>query len=192
MNGINDIQTARGNTAQNQQKFPQSPHAVFMRRTLSIYKNMVARYAERKDKNGRITKYARQIPFTLDVFREWVLQQFGSESKPTRCPYCGAWIDISNFVVDHRIPVSSGGSLALANLSAVDGRCNDIKGRMTGAEYMALLKGLETFSQTGRTDVLHRLEVYVKQSALNQRNRRKGEQQCHNSNSLPEAVANSN
>lgn len=164
-----------------------------MRRTLSIYKNMVARYAERKDKNGRVTRYAKQVPFTLNQFRDWVLEQFGgSNSNPIRCPYCGTWIDIANFVVDHQVPVSCGGSLALSNLTAVDQRCNDIKGRLTGAEFMALLKGLNTFSQTARTDILHRLEVYVRLSTRDQRNRKKGEQQCQNSNSLPEAVASSN
>ena len=44
-----------------------------------------------------------------------------------RCAYCGHEITIDNMTVDHKIPKSKGGSLALANCLPSCRRCNELK-----------------------------------------------------------------
>jgi 5-methylcytosine-specific restriction endonuclease McrA len=145
-------------------------HETFIRRTLSIYRHQVETYAERKDKNGRITRYAKQIPYTVAEFRAWVLQQFqGKEDGARQCPYCGTWIDVANFQADHCTPVARGGALGLDNLAACCERCNQIKDQLTVAEYLALRKFTAALGQTAETNILRRLEVYVKQAHNTQR-----------------------
>jgi 5-methylcytosine-specific restriction endonuclease McrA len=145
-------------------------HETFITRTHSIYTGQVKSYAERKDKNGRVTRYAKQIPYTLVEFRAWVLTKFqGKEDGACQCPYCGTWIDVANFQADHATPVGRGGSLGLDNLNACCERCNSIKDQLTVAEYLALRKFAAQLCQAAETNILRRLEVYVKQAINTQR-----------------------
>lgn len=52
-----------------------------------------------------------------------------------RCEYCG--VQTPRFQQDHKVPVSRGGSDALANLAVACPGCNMEKGTMTADEYVA-------------------------------------------------------
>lgn len=53
--------------------------------------------------------------------------------------------------------MTRGGSLALANLRGACSPCNAAKGSLLPGEYKTLLKGLESFTEAGRNDVMKRL-----------------------------------
>lgn len=133
-------------------------HEVFITRTLNIYKSMVKRFAEKRNKNNVVTRYRQQVPFTLEQFRQKVLADLGGETGATKCPYCGSFINADTFVTDHATPVGRGGGLGLDNLVLCCDDCNRIKGKLTLNEYLALRKGLETFAEKARADVYHRLK----------------------------------
>jgi CRISPR/Cas system Type II protein with McrA/HNH and RuvC-like nuclease domain len=55
------------------------------------------------------------------------------------CYYCGCRIFLSNATVDHKMPITRGGSDSIANLAACCATCNKNKGNKTEAEYLAFL-----------------------------------------------------
>ncbi len=60
-----------------------------------------------------------------------------------RCVYCGYQATIltsQNLAVDHKTPVSRGGSDAMWNLQTTCTTCNQQKGDKTDAEYRAFLR----------------------------------------------------
>lgn len=60
------------------------------------------------------------------------------------CAYCGREVVIGRFggrrlaTIDHKIPLSRGGSWKRYNLTCACRRCNELKGSMTDDEFMAL------------------------------------------------------
>jgi 5-methylcytosine-specific restriction endonuclease McrA len=138
---------------------PRNHHQTFMQVTLQRYRAMVARFAERRDKRDRVYRYERQIPFTLDQFREWMLAKLnGSEAGTTQCPYCGAWLTAADCAIDHRHPVARGGSLELDNLQLLCASCNQKKGKLMHEYFLLLLRTLDGFPEADKRDVLQRLE----------------------------------
>lgn len=77
-------------------------------------------------------------------------------TRGTTCLYCQAGIDGVTFSLDHKLPISRGGSHALYNLAICCKRCNMAKGAMNDEEYLALLYLLRTFYDGGES-VLRRL-----------------------------------
>jgi hypothetical protein len=103
---------------------------------------------------GQVRVEKREMPFTLEQFRRWL--EVTLEDEP-HCVYCGDPINIMTISPDHAVPMSRGGSLALANLRGCCGPDNATKGNLLPGEYKALIAGLKTFSEAGRNDVLRRL-----------------------------------
>lgn len=134
-----------------------SLQSIFMRRTYSMHKDMGRRFAEKRDKNDRIRQHGRELPFTVEQLRAWVQAQMPKTHG--QCAYCSKWIDFADFSLDHDIPVSRGGSLELSNLAICCDECNRIKGSLSGNEYRALRRGLETFSDYARKDIYKRLKM---------------------------------
>lgn len=133
--------------------------ALFTKRTGSIYQSQVKRFAEKRNKAGKVIRVAREIPFTLDEFRKWVQASFKSGPQwVTKCSYCGGKISLITFCVDHDVPVGRGGSLGLANLAMCCQRCNRTKGELTGQEFRQFMKGIMTFPEAARVDILRRLK----------------------------------
>jgi 5-methylcytosine-specific restriction endonuclease McrA len=133
---------------------------LFTKRTYTIYKHQVARFAEKRNKKDKVTRVARPIPYTLAEFRAWVTAQFkGGPQWVTKCAYCEGKITLLTFCVDHDVPVGRGGSLGLANLAMCCQRCNNTKGQMTGRAFRQFMAGLATFPEADRNDVLKRLKM---------------------------------
>lgn len=130
----------------------------FDRRSASMYRGMQSRFAEKKwqtgKREGQVRRERKIIPFTLDEFRAWL--RCTLEDEPF-CTYCNRALTLMNISPDHAQPVKRGGTLERKNLRGACDVCNRTKGELLAGEYRALLKGLETFTEAGRNDVLKRL-----------------------------------
>ena len=131
---------------------------LFDRRSSSIYRGMQSRLAAKVWKSGarqgQVRREKRDLPYTLDQFQAWL--RCILEDQP-RCEYCHDSIDIMSISPDHAIPLTRDGSLGLPNLRGCCASCNPLKGSLLPGEFRALLSGLKTFSEAGRSDVLRRL-----------------------------------
>ena len=111
----------------------------FMKRSYTTYRHMVERFTQKQDKRGRIIRVGRVVPFNLEDFRAWLREQLGgSEGGVARCRYCGTPIDVLNSEVDHMSPPDRGGSLELENLALACPDCNQQKGSLLAASFIAL------------------------------------------------------
>ncbi len=149
---------------------------MFKRRTLSIYRNMQARFQEKRDRRGRIIRIGQQIPFTLAEFRAKVSGFF--INGPGMCRYCNAWLTIGDIACDHEIPVTRGGSLELSNIGLICVDCNNRKGRLLPSEWAALYNALGEWPEAARRDVLSRLGSAVQLAAKDRYNRAKALRQA--------------
>lgn len=136
----------------------------FHTRTGSIHSSMVGRFKQKLNKNGRMIRVGRIVPFSLAEFRRWLLDQLGGKPEgSTRCAYCGTPLFADSLRIDHKIPASRGGSLDLSNLACSCDRDNRMKGQLTDSEFRALLVTLGDMLHDGRLhpdgfqDVLKRL-----------------------------------
>ena len=59
------------------------------------------------------------------------------ESHGSRCHLCGGIVEPRDLHVDHVVPVSKGGTSALANLRPAHAACNLAKGDQILADYAA-------------------------------------------------------
>lgn len=125
---------------------------LFTKRTGSIYHSQVKRFRERRNKAGKVIQPERKIQYSLDEFRKWI------RTTAPWCAYCEARLSFATFCVDHNVPVGRGGSLAMANLAICCGRCNRTKGNLTGQEFRQFMKGIMTFPEAARVDILRRLK----------------------------------
>ena len=57
-----------------------------------------------------------------------------------RCAYCGRRIAQADSEVEHKVPLSRGGSNSLSNLPVACTSCNREKGNKTAAEYRAWIR----------------------------------------------------
>jgi hypothetical protein len=126
----------------------------FHKRTASLYSAMKQRFGERKYKSGpnkgRVFRQGMPIPFTLEEFRQFTLEQLGgNQSGSCLCAYCrGEALDARNIGFDHAYPVAQGGDLGLLNLTPACKSCNALKGRLTPLAF-AWLKEL-LISEVGK------------------------------------------
>jgi 5-methylcytosine-specific restriction endonuclease McrA len=112
----------------------------FMKRTLTIYWSMVKRFAEKRNKNGRVIRVGRALGFDLPTFREWLIGKLGgSMDGVTKCRYCQIFLTAMDVQFDHVDPIEQGGELGLSNLDACCGDCNRLKGALTPQTFAYLL-----------------------------------------------------
>jgi 5-methylcytosine-specific restriction endonuclease McrA len=153
--------------------------SIFTKRSLTIYRSMKVRFAEKRNKRGHVRQIGREVPFTLEEFRSWLLAQFKSVDAAIRCAYdCGAVLDVLNFHTDHKTPITRSGTLGLDNLALACEDCNRIKGELTAREYVALRQGLETFSEPARKDIYKRLKTgagFLRLRFFNRNKKEKGD-----------------
>lgn len=98
---------------------------------------------------GRFLALARLYPWaanppTRPELIEWL------RGLTMACYYCDEGLTPKNFSVDHRQPVSRGGTSAFNNLAPVCKRCNDVKGSMTEQEYLDLRRMVATWEDGGK------------------------------------------
>jgi 5-methylcytosine-specific restriction endonuclease McrA len=130
--------------------FPQSAHETFMELTRRQYGNMVGRMKRNK---------LPPPPFTLDAYRRDVLGVMGGkEDGPIECRYCKRIFTLAEIAVDHAKPLSRGGGTGLDNLDYPCAADNDGKGGLEVAEYLDLLRYLDTIHPLARKDILSRLK----------------------------------
>ncbi len=115
----------------------------FVSRTLSIYKNQVARAKE----------LGKEVFYTLIEFRDRV----SMDLEIGECYYCKGKINEKNFVGDHKDPISRTGLFTLENLAICDKSCNCQKGKMNDKEFEQLNQLLKTFDPDIAKDVRARL-----------------------------------
>lgn len=134
-------------------------------RSAGIYSAMTKRFSEKRNKNGRVIRVGRELPFNLREFREWILDQLGGDSTGVvKCAYCSTFISSFDFRVDHKTPISRGGELSLGNLALTCASSNTEKGELTAPEYILIIATLdsmlehELLGQQGYTDIRKRLK----------------------------------
>lgn len=137
--------------------------AIFEDRTKSIYTLMVVRVGEKKNPRGTVVRPAREIPFSLFEFREWLLAQLGSDgwNGVVRCEYCSAILNVQTVVFDHIIPITLtwNGDLGLDNLCCCCALCNRRKGAMSADGFRKLTEFLSIsgFDPRDLSDIYSRL-----------------------------------
>lgn len=94
--------------------------------------------------------------FTLDEFRAW-LRSEQVKLDLWRCRYCAEYLTISGVRVDHWAPLGLGGVTALSNFVPACARCNTIKGKIGGSEFIQLLEVLKMWPAAMRDDLTSRL-----------------------------------
>jgi 5-methylcytosine-specific restriction endonuclease McrA len=132
---------------------------VFKKRTSSMIGKMRARCTEKRDKRGRVLRVGREIPFSLLDLRVWLLARAEAGGNVWLCEYCGKGMVIEEVELDHKVPLSRGGSPDLENLTPSDKLCNKTKGELTSEEYRALREGLQTFPPAAEAYILKALRT---------------------------------
>jgi hypothetical protein len=103
-------------------------------------RRLLASHRQRARAEGQILDYT--LPDLVEMLR-----------RNLCCRWCRSPLSYGDVTLDHILPLSRGGKHALANLAVVCGRCNRLKGVLSGTEFEALLQ-LEDASggvEAGRT-----------------------------------------
>ena len=74
-----------------------------------------------------------------------------------RCEYTNEPVKIADIQIDHRTPISRGGSFGIENLAITTAQNNQRKGALLEVEFKLLLEFLSGFEPVAKTDVLTRL-----------------------------------
>ena len=90
---------------------------------VSLWIIMTSTSAARASKPTRRVPFSREMRSTLARLQGW------------KCMYCGRRLNWSNLEIDHKFPVSRGGSNYQENLQALCGRCNSRKGNHSDDEF---------------------------------------------------------
>jgi len=109
-------------------------------------------------REGKVRRAKRELPFTLQEFRAWVMERMGLGAK--RCFYCPRPIDCLSFEPDHYMPLELGGGVGLDNLVDCCEDCNRLKGAMPPDDFILLMAFMDTnISAAGRNDIKKRLRA---------------------------------
>jgi 5-methylcytosine-specific restriction endonuclease McrA len=106
----------------------------FMTRTRSIYAGMARRAG-------------RKVDFSLKQLRERLTNTFNCEPF---CRYCRVALSIKTWSLDHKTPVSRGGTYDESNTQIICLTCNHAKAERTHEEFMDLLKVLRAWEERHR------------------------------------------
>lgn len=134
---------------------------LFQRDAKSIFTEVTSRrYGAMKARLEK--KGLPPVPFSLETFRDWTYRQLGfAHDGVIRCPYCQVINILQDCAVDHKRPLSKGGSEGLDNLEWICTACNDAKGSILPEDYRKLLRFLEDEIPMARIDILDRLRKAV-------------------------------
>lgn len=91
---------------------------------------------------------------SLDNIEEWLKGQ-----EPFKCHYSGEALDRDKFQIDHKIPLSIGGTYSLDNIVISSPKMNRAKGSLTDKEFSNLLTFLESLGERGKSYILSRLSA---------------------------------
>jgi 5-methylcytosine-specific restriction endonuclease McrA len=116
---------------------------------------------------GRVRWPGMPVPYTSDEFATWLLTEIGCSAF--LCPYCNAPLDVLSMTLDHDFPLKCGGSNEFRNLVPCCRDCNELKGKMTGKEYMLFRDLMRKMSPAAEGDVLQRLRFGLNGMRASQR-----------------------
>ena len=98
-------------------------------------------HVQELDRVRKLRYYYRHLSQKYNLTKEGAdaitLEQFKSFYSSNICHYCGAEISGKNKTIDHKIPISKGGTNAIENLCVCCRKCNSAKKDKTEAEYLA-------------------------------------------------------
>ena len=114
-------------------------HRLFMTRSLAAFNNLRARCGD----------------LTFDV--AW-LRNYIHGALPYADPYLGTPITVKDFSIDHRTPVSRGGTSEPSNLDVVSKASNLAKGNLSREEFRDLMSLIRMWPAEARNDLLGRLK----------------------------------
>jgi 5-methylcytosine-specific restriction endonuclease McrA len=142
-------------------------------RASKLYYDIKRRSEPKLWKTGRLrgrTRWAGvPVPYSSDDFAAWLMQTIGCNAFP--CPYCGAPLDVLSMVLDHDVPLHSGGTNEFSNLVPTCRDDNELKGSMTGADYRIFRRLIRQLSPPGEADVVKRLRFGLHGMRLSQQMR---------------------
>jgi 5-methylcytosine-specific restriction endonuclease McrA len=101
------------------------------------------------DHRTRAKKAGVELNYTLRDLAELL-------ASSQTCAYCGLPVSW-NVQLDHRTPITRGGSLTLSNLTPACARCNQLKGILSEIEMGELLTFLNLLPIIARMDLERRL-----------------------------------
>jgi len=112
----------------------------------------------RADKHG-IDRISVPMPKEIEVWLLTYESQLEVSRKRLylRCEYTSELVKIADIQIDHRTPISRGGSFGIENLAITTAQSNQRKGSLVSAEFKELLQLLDNFEPVAKTDVLTRL-----------------------------------
>jgi hypothetical protein len=123
--------------------------AILRKRSAQMYSDMKRRAA----------KASLTLPFHIASFQVWLESRFDKDGVAF-CEYSGEMILIENFSLDHRNPVSRGGTYELTNLAVVSLKENLRKGNMTKGEYLSFRNFVETcFESEAKAHIWKKMEI---------------------------------
>ncbi len=90
---------------------------------VSLWIIMTSTSADRASKPTRRVRFPHEVRSDIASQQRW------------KCMYCGCSLRRSNLQIDHKFPISRGGSNDYENLQALCGRCNARKGNHSDDEF---------------------------------------------------------
>jgi 5-methylcytosine-specific restriction endonuclease McrA len=128
-------------------------------RARQLYSDLKKRSAPTYWKNGKRKGMVHwegvPIDYSSDAFASWLLTTIGCQAF--LCPYCNAPLDALSMTLDHGIPLHSGGTNSWANLVPCCGDCNNIKGELTGEQYLLFRKLMRQMHPAAEANILMRV-----------------------------------
>lgn len=125
-----------------------------------ILRRAKTRYWKSGKRKGKVRLLGiNELDFTSADLWQRALAQVGAGA--IRCPYCVAIgrppniITLANYVWDHKVPVTHGGSHTLDNLFAICDDCNRCKGSMTYEFFIVLMRAVENWRDQKDRSYLH-------------------------------------
>jgi 5-methylcytosine-specific restriction endonuclease McrA len=131
-------------------------------RASKLYYDIKRRSAPTYWQNGRMKGQMRwagvPVPYSSAEFATWLLTEVGC--RAFLCPYCNAPIDVLSMTLDHDVPLHQpGGTNLWANLVPCCADCNNIKGELTGEQYLLFRKLMRQLHPDAEANILMRVRA---------------------------------
>lgn len=101
----------------------------------------------------RAKKYGLDVSFKSSEIKAWL-----ESKRPFKCYYTGEPIGDNDIGIDHKTPISRGGTFDFDNLVVTSKYVNGAKGEMTDEEFWELLNVIVKWKDKGKS-LLMRLRV---------------------------------
>jgi 5-methylcytosine-specific restriction endonuclease McrA len=133
----------------------------FTQKAGEVHKRYLDRFANKMLKKcdswktslvSRSKKYGVECNVTIDELRQLLIDSYGK-----KCQFCNKRLDVNTLVLDHKIPISKGGTSNIDNLQIICSTSNSMKGSLDEEHFTLLLEWLETAPEALRKDVSIRL-----------------------------------